>query len=324
MRTLVWLGPLPDAQRLSQVLAGLGLTLVVASDVDEAIEAVAVHHAPAIVVAVEWSELPLTVARVSWARPEVQVLVGTRLGVPAHVSAALEAGASDLVDLKERDAAVVGPAIERALQRHRRAVRERELLEKLRELNEGFLKAMVAMDHRNQELEEVISGDVIDGVRRILVVDDEDALAGLVQMVLSDHGYDVVTARDGEQALRLFASQSFHLVLADKNMPVLDGLELLRRVKQLRPAVDVILMTAYGSKESAIAALNHGAAAYLEKPFDDVEDIARKVTAVLDAQRRRQRQNEFLRTFKERNKDFLEQYRSIRAELESWLVGEKT
>jgi DNA-binding NtrC family response regulator len=323
MPTIVWLGPVVDARQVEPVLAGLGLDVAPAPNIDSAIALAASRHAVAVVVAVDWSDLPVTVKRLSAILPAVQVLFATRLGVPPQVSAAFDAGVDDLLDLKELDAAQIGAAIERAVSRHQRANRERELFLKLHALNEDFLRSMVIMDKRNLELEELLRGDPADenGPVRILIVDDEPALCGLMEMLLTERGYEVTTAADAEAALRAFVKSPFQLLITDKNLPGRDGIALMCDVKRQRPETDVIVITAYASKESAITALNTGAAAYLEKPFDDIEDLGRKVDEVVHGRRQRQRKREFLQQFKERNHDFLEQYKTIRAELEAWLGG---
>ena len=322
MNSIVWLGSQEDARALGPVLSALGLELVSVADLDAALRALAERNAGVLVVASDWRELEAAVARVGRARPVVQVLVATRLGVPEHVSTALDDGVSGIVDLRALDPARAASTVARALGRHERAMRERELLRKLHELNEEFLKAMVVLDKRNVELEETLHGEGDDvGKRRVLVIDDEPTLCTLLEMVLLDHGYDVVTAADAEAGLQAFRTQYFHVVVTDKNLPRMDGIALMRELKRLRPEVDVILVTAFGSKESAIAALDLGAAAFLEKPFDDIDDVAKKVDEVVEKQKERQRKREFLRLFKERNHDFLDKYRVIRSDLEAWMAG---
>lgn len=323
MVSLVWLGPVDEAVALSAWLSPLGFELAIATDAEQAIAEINARQAVALLAPAEWPELAFSVGRVTFACQGIPVVAVTRLGVPAHIAAALALGATDFLDLRAGDPGRIAAALDRALTRHHRASRQRDLLGKLRTLNEEFLKAMVVMDRRNLELEEALKGDPDDGgPRRVLVVDDEASLATLVQMVLADHGYEAVAVHDAESALFTLNAQMFHVVVTDKNLPGTDGIGLLREVKKLRPQTDVIMMTAYGSKESAIAALNAGAAAFLEKPFGDIEDIAHSVDGVVASQRAHERKREFLRLFKERNREFLEQYKAIRGELEVWLDSE--
>lgn len=102
----------------------------------------------------------------------------------------------------------------------------------------------------------------------ILVVEDDDALREALMDTLELGGYRVVLAEDGESALRQLQVQRVGLVLSDVQMQPMDGETLLGEIKQLYPWIPVILMTAYGVIEKAVAALHAGACHYLPKPFD--------------------------------------------------------
>jgi DNA-binding NtrC family response regulator len=108
---------------------------------------------------------------------------------------------------------------------------------------------------------------------RILIVDDEKIKRVTLADDLAGQGHEVVTAADGEEALRLLEGRSFDVVVTDLKMPKIDGLELLARIKQ-GPAADmeVIMMTAYGSIPVAVEAVKLGAFDFLTKPFRN-EDI---------------------------------------------------
>ena len=103
---------------------------------------------------------------------------------------------------------------------------------------------------------------------RILVADDEDSLRWVLEKGLRGVGYDVTSVKDGEEAVRVFEAQPFDLVFLDVRMPGLDGLTALERIRDLRPDVYVIVMTAHGSMDTAIKAMQRGAYDYLNKPFD--------------------------------------------------------
>jgi len=103
---------------------------------------------------------------------------------------------------------------------------------------------------------------------RVLVVDDEKGIRRAVAAELEDQGYDVAQAASGSEALIRFRETPAHLVVTDLKMEGVDGLELLREVKRLRPETEVLMMTAHGSVETAVAALQAGAYDYLGKPFD--------------------------------------------------------
>jgi len=109
---------------------------------------------------------------------------------------------------------------------------------------------------------------------RVLFAEDDDALRGIVVDLLSDAGLEVEAAADGRAALKAFtrlheAGTPPAALLADINMPHLDGLELIDRVHALDPQLPVVFVTAYSSVDSAVAALRKGAFDYLTKPFQN-------------------------------------------------------
>jgi two-component system response regulator HydG len=108
---------------------------------------------------------------------------------------------------------------------------------------------------------------------RILVVDDEPLKRITLQIELTEAGYEVHEAADALAARRLFDSRPVDVVVSDVRMPGMSGLELLAYVKQQRPEVEVILMTAYGTIETAVQAIKRGAFDYITKPFTTRELI---------------------------------------------------
>jgi DNA-binding NtrC family response regulator len=105
----------------------------------------------------------------------------------------------------------------------------------------------------------------------ILVVDDQVAFANQIQRTLQKEGYRVETAVDGVQGLEMLESDNFDLYLVDLKMPGMDGIEFLRRIKTDDSDTSVIIMTAFGSIESAVEAMKLGASHYLQKPFSPEE-----------------------------------------------------
>ena len=103
---------------------------------------------------------------------------------------------------------------------------------------------------------------------RILIADDEDSLRWVLEKGLRQAGYDVTSVKDGDSALRAFAESPFDLVLLDIRMPGMDGLTALGKLRELRPDAHVVVMTAHGTMETAIQAMQRGAYDYLAKPFD--------------------------------------------------------
>jgi DNA-binding NtrC family response regulator len=102
---------------------------------------------------------------------------------------------------------------------------------------------------------------------RILFVDDDKDILTMVQQYLEMQGYDVTTVNSGLKALDLVKDQKIDIIFTDYKMPEFNGLELLAAVKQSNPEIEVIIVTGYGSMESAIQAMKFGSYDYLQKPF---------------------------------------------------------
>jgi two-component system nitrogen regulation response regulator GlnG len=103
---------------------------------------------------------------------------------------------------------------------------------------------------------------------RILIADDEDGLRWVLEKGFRGAGYQVTAVKDGTSALREAEAQPFDLILLDIRMPGIDGLTLLGRIRGKRPDAQVVIMTAHGTVETAIQAMQQGAYDYLAKPFD--------------------------------------------------------
>ena len=102
----------------------------------------------------------------------------------------------------------------------------------------------------------------------ILVVDDERNIRKNLTMVLESAGYKVDATGDGEDALTKCKERHYDIALVDIQMPKMGGLELLRYLRTLRPNLAVVILTAYGTVDSAVEAMKLGAVDFLEKPFD--------------------------------------------------------
>jgi DNA-binding NtrC family response regulator len=127
----------------------------------------------------------------------------------------------------------------------------------------------------------------------ILIVEDEDLMRGILVEMLTDAGFRAIDAPSGEQALELFAAESPTITISDITLNKMDGIELLDRIKQLDSEALVIMITAYSSVETAIAALRKGAYDYITKPFIN-EDILQTVRNAL-RQSELFRENRYLR-----------------------------
>ena len=122
----------------------------------------------------------------------------------------------------------------------------------------------------------------------LLVVDDQKNMRTTTAMLLRQAGHKVQEAASGEEAIRLLEESPFDLLLTDLKMEPMDGMELLARALQIQPSLQVIVMTAYGTIDSAVQAVRIGAADYLSKPFKDGELEIRVAKALEHRQLRRQ------------------------------------
>jgi len=116
---------------------------------------------------------------------------------------------------------------------------------------------------------------------RILVVDDERDICRALEFLLSREGYKVSTAYSGQDALKKIEAEEFDLVITDLKMEGISGMEVLERSVAIRPAMIVIIMTAFGSVESAVEAMKKGAGDYIVKPFIN-EDVKMTVKRLLE------------------------------------------
>ena len=102
----------------------------------------------------------------------------------------------------------------------------------------------------------------------ILLIDDDDSLRRVMEFSLAESGYRVQTAASGEEGLRLFEKDSFDAVITDITMPGMNGMEVLAKIRQRDSHLPVIIITAYGTIESAVEAMKQGAFDYITKPFN--------------------------------------------------------
>jgi DNA-binding response OmpR family regulator len=115
---------------------------------------------------------------------------------------------------------------------------------------------------------------------RILVAEDEPAIADFIERGLSAEGHAVTVTYDGEEALRLCLSEDFALVILDRMLPGCDGLDVLARLRPVKPALPVIMLTARAGVDDRVAGLDAGAIDYMTKPFA-FDELAARVRAHL-------------------------------------------
>jgi len=121
---------------------------------------------------------------------------------------------------------------------------------------------------------------------KVLVVDDQKNMRATTAMLLREAGHVVAEAEDGAAAVQRVRQEAFDVVLTDLRMPGLDGMEVLRHVRAASPETQVIVMTAYGTIESAVEAVRQGAHDYVSKPFQS-EELLLRVARALETRRLR-------------------------------------
>lgn len=122
------------------------------------------------------------------------------------------------------------------------------------------------------------------GTKPILIVDDEKNICLTLSKALEVIGAETDSALNGEEALAKLEKKEFGLILLDLRMPGMDGMEVLRRVREIRPDIRVIIITAYGTIESAVEAMKLGAVDFIQKPFS-AEEIRELVARVMDREK---------------------------------------
>jgi len=156
---------------------------------------------------------------------------------------------------------------------HRRMEQARERRER-----EAALETSLRLDF-TQEAPSLKRVEVSQPKARILAVDDEPVVLDAFRKILVLAGFDVDTVENGPEALGLVQRRDYDFVFTDLKMPGMDGVEVVKAVRHLRPDVDVAVITGYGTIESAVATMQQGAVDYVQKPFteDELLEFAKKL-----------------------------------------------
>lgn len=112
--------------------------------------------------------------------------------------------------------------------------------------------------------------------KKILIVDDQFGIRILLTEILQSDGYTLFQASNGMQALEIVEEHEPDLVLLDMKIPGMDGLEILRRIKEIKPATEVMMMTAYGDLNMIKEAMRLGAQKHFIKPFD-IDEVRKEI-----------------------------------------------
>jgi CheY-like chemotaxis protein/glycine cleavage system H lipoate-binding protein len=154
-----------------------------------------------------------------------------------------------------------------------RAVSRRIMDKKMRAEREAALTDSLTLDY-TREARSLKRVDIPNPKARILCVDDEEVILGSFRKILVLDGYAVDTVESGKEALGLIQTHHYDFLFTDLKMPEMDGVEVAKAVKHLRPDIDVIIITGYATVETAVETMKHGAMDYVQKPFTEDELLA--------------------------------------------------
>lgn len=141
---------------------------------------------------------------------------------------------------------------------------------KLRKEREAVLTESLSIDF-SKEAKSLKRADVPNPRAKILCVDDEDVILDSFRKILVLDGYSVDTVNSGPEALNLIKSNHYDFLFTDLKMPEMDGVEVAKSVKSVRPDIDVIIITGYATVETAVECMKYGAMDYVQKPFTEDE-----------------------------------------------------
>jgi CheY-like chemotaxis protein len=144
---------------------------------------------------------------------------------------------------------------------------------KLRREREEALAVSLKLDF-TREARSLKRAEVKDPVARILCVDDEPVILDSFRKILVLDGYSVDTVQTGQEALGLIQTHHYDFVFTDLRMPEMDGVDVVKSVKHMRPDIDVIIITGYATVETAVECMKFGAMDYVQKPFTEGELLA--------------------------------------------------
>ena len=116
--------------------------------------------------------------------------------------------------------------------------------------------------------------------KRILVVDDEQSMRDLLAEYLNEYGYEVTCAVNGQEALRIYEQGHFDIILSDLYMEPMNGLELLNKIKEIKPDAIFIMITGHPTIKTSIEVIKKGATDYITKPFN-IDEIKVKIERAL-------------------------------------------
>ena len=135
---------------------------------------------------------------------------------------------------------------------------------------EVALKESLNLDF-SREAKTLKRAEIKEPKAKILCVDDEPVILDSFRKILVLDGYSIDTVENGKEALGLIQSHHYDFVFTDLKMPIMDGVDVVKSVKHMRPDIDVVIITGYATVETAVECMKYGAMDYVQKPFTDDE-----------------------------------------------------
>ena len=150
---------------------------------------------------------------------------------------------------------------------------------------------------------------------KVLVIDDEKIIRDRMKKILGLDGYETFTAEDGEKGLEIFHKEKPEIALVDVKMPGMDGIEVLKNIKEKSEVTEVIIITGHGGVETAIDALKQGAFGYIQKPVE-YDELAIEIKKALEKQEIQKKLDEYLNDIERANAELESLYQQLQREHE--------
>ena len=145
---------------------------------------------------------------------------------------------------------------------------------KVREAREVILNESLNLDLSSTEAKSLKRVEVENPKAKIICVDDEAIILDSFRKILVLDGYSVDTVENGREALEMLKTNHYDFLFTDLKMPIMDGVEVTKATKALRPDIDVVIITGFASVETAVETMKYGAVDYVQKPFTEDELLA--------------------------------------------------
>jgi len=324
-------GPL---RGLMDRLANVGVIVSIVDDLTAAVELSAGHESPPALLldlrAYSSGEVDDVrraieiVRRVMLELPEATpVAVTSEASVPMVV-ACVRAGAADVIDLGVEGTATARAVVQRVCQRQRERAKELDSFYKQRAIIEELLKDLIRTERRSIDVEEALAAQSRSGATpaitetrppAILLVESERAVADELADLLESAGVATFAYSTGEEALReartLAESSGLDLALVAAQLPGIDGLETVRRLRDRIPGLPAFLMTSVHDADLAADAADLGVVGFVHKPLADLDQIVARLAELAREALQRSREAVYLERIKERHERVLARYRSL-------------